>query len=186
MVEGRELWLSHRPRPLRFVRATDIAIPTASLEEAEVRLLDPFNDRAGIAELLLEVWAQQDPYVSYEDPAGAVRKAIERSFGALGLGAVATDAQGVCATVLAPSRAPITRASTASIPTLEWLTVRWASRERGLATALLGVVVAALAARGVRELASEASPANVPSLRWHLTRGFRLQPDPIREVQRRH
>jgi len=50
---------------------------------------------------------------------------------------------------------------------------------------LLGVIVEALAARGERQLASAASAANLPSLRWHLARDFKLTPDPIYELQRR-
>jgi hypothetical protein len=46
-------------------------------------------------------------------------------------------------------------------------------------------VVETLSARGVDELASAASAANVPSPRWHLTRGFQLAPDPIRAAMRR-
>ena len=73
----------------------------------------------------------------------------------------------------------------AGAPMLMWLTVRRDARERGLATALLRVVVETLSARGVDELASGASAANIASLRWHLTRGFQLAPDPIREAMRR-
>jgi hypothetical protein len=51
--------------------------------------------------------------------------------------------------------------------------------------ALLGVVVDGLAARGEPELASYASAANVPSVRWHLACGFELLPDPLRQVMRR-
>jgi L-amino acid N-acyltransferase YncA len=68
---------------------------------------------------------------------------------------------------------------------LAWLTVRHDARERGLATALLRVIVETLSASGVEELASGTSAANVPSLRWHLTHGFQLAPDPLREAQRR-
>jgi L-amino acid N-acyltransferase YncA len=63
-----------------------------------------------------------------------------------------------------------------------WLTVRHDARERGLATALLRVVVETLSARGVGELASAASAANLPSLRWHLTRGFQLAPSTQADV----
>jgi L-amino acid N-acyltransferase YncA len=69
-------------------------------------------------------------------------------------------------------------------PTLTWLTVGRDARERGLATELLRVIVAALRARGVSELASAASAANTPSLRWHLSRGFQLAEDPLREALR--
>jgi hypothetical protein len=46
------------------------------------------------------------------------------------------------------------------------------------------VVLDGLAARGEGELASHASAANVPSVRWHLACGFALAPDPLREVLR--
>ncbi len=67
---------------------------------------------------------------------------------------------------------------------LSWLTVARDARERGFATALLELISTVLRARGVSELASTASAANTPSLRWHLTRGFQLAEDPVREALR--
>jgi L-amino acid N-acyltransferase YncA len=67
---------------------------------------------------------------------------------------------------------------------LSWLTVARNARERGLATALLRVIIAAMRTRGEPVLASAASAATTPSLRWHLTRGFQLAEDPLREVLR--
>ena len=67
---------------------------------------------------------------------------------------------------------------------LSWLTVARDARERGLATGLLALITTALRARGVSELASAASTANTPSLLWHLSRGFQLAKDPMREAMR--
>ena len=69
-------------------------------------------------------------------------------------------------------------------PNLTWLTIASDARERGLATGMLAFITAALHQRGVGELASAVSAANIASLRWHLTRGFVLAADPLREVQR--
>jgi len=70
-------------------------------------------------------------------------------------------------------------------PMLMWLTVRRDARERGLATALLRVVVETLSARGVDELASGASAAKHREPAVASDRGFQLAPDPIREAMRR-
>jgi hypothetical protein len=67
---------------------------------------------------------------------------------------------------------------------LDWLTVAREARERGLATGLLRLITTALNARGVSELASATSGANTASLRWHLSRGFQLAEDPLREAMR--
>ncbi len=72
-----------------------------------------------------------------------------------------------------------------SPPALSWLSVQRDVRDRGLASTMLGVVLGAMARRGVREVASHASAANVPSLRWHLARGFELTPDPLWELRLR-
>jgi hypothetical protein len=69
-------------------------------------------------------------------------------------------------------------------PTLSWLTVARDAREHGYATGLLRVITTALCARGESELASATSAANPPSLRWHLSRGFELAEDPLREALR--
>ena len=178
---GGQACLSYRPRPLEFRRATDLPVGPLADADVEIRMLDPERDRPYVARLLLEVWVQEAPYVTFEDPVARLEEEIARSLSSAELGAVAIDAQHLCAAVLAPWRSLIgLHGPTDLIPTLEWLTVHEDSRDRGLATGLLGVVVDALAARGVRELASAASPTNLASLRWHLTRGFRLQPDPIR------
>lgn len=174
MVEG-EAWLSSRPRPLLLHRSTSLAIPAATLNGVEVRTIDASRDRAEVAKLLTDVWVAEDPYRSLEDPEAMLGAQIQRSLQDPGLGVIAIDAQGICAAVLVSSR---------TVPELMWLTVRREARERGLATALLGVVVETLSARGVNELASSASAANIASLRWHLTRGFGLAPDPLREALR--
>jgi GNAT superfamily N-acetyltransferase len=176
MVKG-EAWLSPRARPLLFRRPTSLAVPAVTLNGAEVRTLDARRDRAEVGKLLMDVWVQEDPYRSLEDPESLLQAEIERSLeGDPGLGVIAIDKQGVCAAVLVPSM---------TAPALMWLTVRREARDRGLATALLRVVVETLSERGVEELASGTSAANVASLRWHLTRGFQLAPDPLRDALRR-
>ncbi len=174
MVEG-EAWLSSRPRPLLLCRPTSLAVPAMTLSGIEVRTIDARCDRSEIAKLLMDVWGDEDPYRSLEDPEATLQAQIQRSLEDPGLGVIAIDAQGVCAAVLVPSM---------TAPALMWLTVRRDARERGLATALLRVVVQTLSARGQDELASAASAANTASLRWHLTRGFQLAPDPLREALR--
>lgn len=181
MVKG-EVWLSSRPRPLRLRRSTSLSVPAVKLNGVEVRILDARRDRSEIAELLMDVWVEEDPYRSLEDPETLLAAQIERSLEEPGLGVVAVDEQGVCAVVLVGTD---DAGADAGGPMLMWLTVRRDARERGLATALLRVVVETLSARGVDELASGTSAANVPSLRWHLTHGFQLAPDPLREAVRR-
>jgi len=181
MVKGEAL-LSSRPRPLLLHRSTSLSVPAVTLNGVEVRILDARRDRSEIAELLMDVWVEEDPYRSLEDPETLLAAQIERSLEEPGLGVVAVDEQGVCAVVLVGTD---DAGADAGGPMLMWLTVRRDARERGLATALLRVVVETLSARGVDELASGTSAANVPSLRWHLTRGFQLAPDPVREAVRR-
>jgi GNAT superfamily N-acetyltransferase len=185
MVKG-EAWLSSRPRPLHLCRSTSLEVQAVTLSGVEIRRLDAGRDRAEIAKLLMDVWVQEDPYRSLEDPESLLQAEIERSLNEPSLaGIVAVDKGTICAVVLVgtdPTGAP---AVPGGAPMLMWLTVRRDARERGLATALLRAVVETLSARGVDELASGASAANVPSLRWHLTRGFQLAPDPIREAMRR-
>ena len=175
MVKG-EAWLSSRPRPLLLCRSTSLAVPAVTLSGVEVRTTDARRDHSEISKLLMDVWVDEDPYRSLEDPEATLQPQIQRSLEDPGLGVIAIDAQGVCATALVPSM---------TAPALMWLTVRRDARERGLATALLRVVVETLSERGVDELASGASAANIASLRWHLTRGFQLAPDPVREAVRR-
>jgi GNAT superfamily N-acetyltransferase len=175
MVKG-EAWLSSRPRPLHLCRPTSLAVGAVTLSGIEIRMIDGRGEHSEIAKLLMDVWVEEDPYRSLEDPKTLLAEQIECSLEAPGLDVIAIDEQGVCAVVLVPST---------PVPELGWLTVRRDARERGLATALLRVVVETLSARGVEELASGTSAANVPSLRWHLTHGFQLAPDPLREAMRR-
>ncbi len=177
MVDG-EAWLSPRARPLLFRRSSSVAVPMAERSDAEVRTLDTRRDRSEIAKLLMDTWVDEDPYRSLEDPETLLQAELERSLNAPSLGIVAVEAETICAVALVGTAA-------AGAPMLTWLTVRREARDRGLATALLCVIVETLSARGVDELTSATSAANVPSLRWHLTRGFQLAPDPIREVLRR-
>jgi hypothetical protein len=174
MVKG-EAWLSSRPRPLPLWRPTSLAVPAVTLSGVEIRTIDTRCDRSEIAKLLMDVWVDEDPYRSLEDPEATLQAQIQRNLEDPGPGAIAIDEKGVCAVVLVPST---------TTPALMWLTVRCDARERGLATALLRVVVETLSAHGTDELASAASAANIPSLRWHLTRGFQLAPDPLRDALR--
>jgi GNAT superfamily N-acetyltransferase len=168
MIKG-EAWLSSRPHPLLLSRSTSLAVPAVTLSDVEIRTIDARRDHSEISKLLMDVWVEEDPYRSLDDPNTLLRAEIERSLeDDPGLGVIAIDAQGICAAVLVPS---MTAAE------LGWLTVRRDARERGLATALLRVVVGTLSAHGVEELASGTSAANIASLRWHLTRGFQVDPD---------
>jgi GNAT superfamily N-acetyltransferase len=181
MVKG-EAWLSSRPRPLHLCRSTSLEVPAVTLSGVEVRTVDARRDRVEIAKLLMDVWVEEDPYRSLEDPESLLQAEIERSLNEPSLaGIVAVDAGTICAVVLVGTDAA---GGPGDAPMLMWLTVRRDARERGLATALLRVVVETLSARGVGELASAASAANLPSLRWHLTRGFQLAPDPLRDALR--
>jgi GNAT superfamily N-acetyltransferase len=182
LIEG-EAWLSSRPRPLHLCRPTSLEVPAVTPSGVEVRTIDAGRDRSEIAKLLMDVWIEEDPYRSLEDPETLLQAEIERSLNEPSLaGIVAVDKGTICAVVLVGTDAA---GVPGGAPMLMWLTVRRDARERGLATALLRVVVETLSARGVEELASGASAANIASLRWHLTRGFQLAPDPIREAMRR-
>ncbi len=176
-IDG-EAWLSPRPRPLRFLRATDLPVTTTPCGDIEIRRSESRRDRDGIAKLLLEVWAEEDPYRSMPDRDVHLHAEIERSLLAQDLGVLAADVDGICAAaLLLPGQA--------GTPTLTWLTVRRDARDRGLATSLLGFLVHTLPARGVGALASATSAANIASLRWHLSRGFELADDPLRAASSR-
>jgi GNAT superfamily N-acetyltransferase len=176
-IDG-EAVLSLRPRPLHLRRLTALPVPEMSAA-AEARELDMPSDRAAVAALLLDTWPDEDPYRSLEAPAELLSSEIERDLQTADFGAVAVagDAGAVCAVVLVYS-------GRSGAPVLGWLTVDRNHRERGLATGLLGVITTVLNARGVRELASATSAANTASLRWHLSRGFQLAEDPLREALR--
>jgi GNAT superfamily N-acetyltransferase len=171
-----EAWLTPRPRPLLLRRSTALPVQQTRVD-AEVRELELPGDRAAVAALLLETWVGEDPYRSLEEPAEVLSSEIERGLDTARFGAVAVDGGAVCAAALVHGRR-------ARPPELTWLTVARDARERGLATALLAIITTELHARGVHELASGASGANTPSLRWHLSRGFELAPDPVREALR--
>ncbi|MCP9491005.1 MAG: GNAT family N-acetyltransferase [Solirubrobacteraceae bacterium MAG38_C4-C5] len=179
LIDG-EAVLSSRPRPLGFRRPTDMAVAAAPKHDAEVRAVEATRDRAGLVTLLLDVWSDEDPYRSFEEDVreAELRRELERTVERPEEleGAVALDTHGLCAGLLVMGSGP---------PALTWLSVRRDVRGRGLATALLSVVVDALAARGEPELGSYASAANVPSVRWHLACGFALTPDRLRELLRR-
>ena len=173
---GGEAFLSPRPRPLRLRRPTAVAISETRVN-AEIRELDMSFDRAAVAALLLDTWSDEDPYRSLESPAGLLISEIERGLDMAEFGAVAVGSGAVRA-------AALVHGGSSAAPMLSWLTVARDARERGLATALLRLITTALRARGTSELVSATSGANTPSLRWHLTRGFQLADDPLRETLR--
>ena len=166
--------LSPRPRPLALRRPTAAPVMHAR-PDMEVRALDVDADRDAVTALLADTWSRQDPYRSLDDPAETLRGEIEQSLNTVQFGAVAVHSGAVRAAALVHGE---------DTPTLTWLTVAFDARERGLATGLLALITARLHQRGVRELASATSASNTASLRWHLTRGFALVADPLREAQR--
>jgi GNAT superfamily N-acetyltransferase len=168
--------LSHRSRPLHLLRPTALPIPEARLD-VEVRALDSRTDRPAVATLLFDVWLGEDPYCTLETAAELLGSEVDRGLDTAEFGAVAVDSGAVCAVALV-------HGGSSGVPALSWLTVAREARERGVATALLRLISTTLSARGTSELASAASAANTPSLRWHLTRGFQLAEDPLREALR--
>ncbi len=121
------------------------------------------------------MWATEDPYRSFEQSlrAAELDRQIERS--AAHRCFAVFDAGRVRACALVQPSAP---------PMLTWLTVAREARGAGLATAVLAAVCADLRDRGEPLITSAASAANIASLRWHLSRGFTLGPDPLRELRR--
>ncbi len=99
MVKGDAL-LSSRPRPLLFVRSTSVAVPVVTPSGVEIRTIDARHDRVEMIELTRDVWVEEDPYRSLEDPETLLRAQIERSLEEPSLGVVAVDAGGICAVVL--------------------------------------------------------------------------------------
>jgi len=85
MVKG-EAWLSSRPRPLRLRRSTSLEVPAVTLSGVEVRTIDARRDRSVIAKLLMDVWIEEDPYRSLEDPETLLQAEIERSLNEPSLG----------------------------------------------------------------------------------------------------
>ena len=133
----------------------------------------------------MDVWVQEDPYRSLEDPESLLQAEIERSLNDARLGWHRRRRYGPSTAGLLVGPTPA--AMLASAPIAHGVAHRATAMRasRGLATALLRVLVETLSARGVRQLASGASAATSASLRWHLTRGFQLAPDPVREAMRR-
>jgi GNAT superfamily N-acetyltransferase len=157
-----------------------MAAAGARMRGADARAVDGARDRADLVELLMDVWSDEDPYRSFAEDVRReeLRREVERSLERPEEleGAVVAGSDGLSACALVTPSSP---------PALTWLSVRANVRGRGLAAALLCVVLDGLAARGEGELASHASAANVPSVRWHLACGFALAPDPLREALRR-
>jgi GNAT superfamily N-acetyltransferase len=164
--------LSPRPRPLGFVRPTDRSAPFSG-GPALARPVDA-AERPGLDALLHAVWADEDPYRSF-DPAirmEELQRQIDQSISWPGM--VVTDGGHVRACAFVQPTSP---------PTLTWLTVAPEARGCGLASAVLAAICSDLSDNGEPLLASHASAANIPSLRWHLTRGFELCRDPLRSFR---
>lgn len=165
--------LSHRPRWLRFRRLT--AAPATDSAPVDVAFATTDRDRA--AELMLSVWSVQDPYVTHMDPE-LLKRQVTHALGTAQIVALAcVDEKIAGAATVAPDWHT-------GEPCMAWLTVDPRVRERGIATALLRAISQELNSNGAETLWSSASAANIPSLRWHLTRGFELASDPLREATR--
>jgi len=162
--------LSPRPRPLSFLRPTDR--PVLSGGRARARPVDA-TERPGLAALLHAVWADEDPYRSVDAALRTeeLQRQIEKTKAGRGMVVVDDDDGGIRACAFVQQTSP---------PTLTWLTVAPESRGCGLASALLAAICSDLSDHGEPLLASHASVANIASLRWHLTRGFELDRDPLR------
>ena len=170
---GGRLLLSPHARTLWLRRSTAQPV-TQARAGIEVRALDVAADGEAVAALLGDVWSHEDPYRHYDDRGESLQSEIERSLRTVRFGAVIPFAGTVRAAALVHEEH--------DRPTLTWLTVGARERERGVATGLLGFINTALREQGESELASGATAANLASLRWHLSRGFVLAPDPLREV----
>jgi hypothetical protein len=173
-----QAWLSPRARPINFIRSTALPVEQAPLN-AEVRELDLPSDRAAVATLLEQTWLHEAPYSSLDAPEEVLRSEVEQGLNTAAFGAVA----------FAPDSGTVSAAALVhqwgcGSPTLTWLTVARHARERGLATALLALITTALRDRDIGQLASGASGANLPSIRFHLSRKFELAEDPLREALR--
>lgn len=167
MVRG-EAYISPRPSPLVFRRATGEQVPSDGVSGMKIREINFARDEHGLVDLVRDVWAEQDPYRSADTPEAIIEHEFERSLETVDVGAVAVQSGRVCGMVLVEGE------SWTSAPWLTWLSVSPAIRRQGVATALLAVVVDVLAGCGVAELASATSAANPASLCWHLSRGFQL------------
>ncbi len=77
--------LSSRPRPLGFVRPTDRPVPSSGVRARPVDAAE----RPGIAALLQAVWAEEDPYRSFDPGSDELRRQIEQTTS--GRGMVVTD-----------------------------------------------------------------------------------------------
>lgn len=177
LIDG-EAWLTPRPRPLTFVRPTDRPVPAVRPPRIQVAPFAP-GDEAAVTALLGACWIEEDPYRSLVPDQGRehLRDQIQRTITQPTLrGATARDGGELCGCVLV--------LASSTMPTLSWLTVRSQVRDRGIASALLAVVVQDLAERGESHLASAASASNRPSLRWHLRNGFELTADPLESIMR--
>lgn len=167
MVRG-EAYISPRPSPLVFRRATGEPVPSDGVPDMEIREIHFARDEGGLIDLVRQVWAERDPYRSAEKPEAIVEREFERSLETVDLGAVAVQAGRVCGLALVEGE------TWPRAPWLTWLSVAPPVRRQGVATALLAVVVDVLAGSCVAELASAASAGNPASVRWHLSRGFQL------------
>lgn len=170
LIEG-VAYRSPRAKPIGLTRPTAVTV-SASSGRAGARLIGG-DDRPGVVALLSEVWGEEDPYRSYEPEVRRTELAAHIERGSEDWGVLVERAGKVVACAMVHRRA-----------TLSWLSVASDARGQGLAGELLAVICGELVGREKALLKSWVSVANVPSLRWHLSRGFTLAPDEFRELRR--
>jgi GNAT superfamily N-acetyltransferase len=154
------------------MRTTAVGSPACEAGRYNVRALTEQADLEAVAEFLATVWRDEDPYRSFEHPDAQVRADLARDIAGAELILAAYEGSQVVGAVL------IAKDRRSAAPILTWLAVAPPFREQAVATALLEAVSAELAARGILALMSAVSVANLPSLRWHLSRGFTLAASP--------
>lgn len=176
--------LSHRPRSVGFERLAAAPITRDVADDVQVVPCSEV-DPAAVTALLTNVWSDEEPYRCFDPDECAqilgaeVARSLEGGLPALGhAGLVRGQLIGAVLVTTA-----IRSATDRDQPELTWLTVRHEARSRGVATALLRGVCERLSADGRPRLHSACSAANVPSLRWHLSSGFTLAPDPLRTLR---
>jgi GNAT superfamily N-acetyltransferase len=152
------------------MRTTAVGSLTCEAGRYNVRALTTQPDLDAAAEFLATVWRDEDPYRSFEHPDVQFRADLARDIAGAELILAAYEGSTIVGAVL------IAKDRRSAAPILTWLAVAPAFREQAVATALLESASADLAARGVPRLMSAVSAANLASLRWHLSRGFTLEP----------
>lgn len=183
------LHLSHRPRSLSLRRPTEAPPRPARAGGTSAADVVPLSDvgRQPTRSFLTAVWEDEDPYRSYDDHRRSeiliaqVTRTLDGEVQDASVGAVRGGVVVGAALVVRETWPERERRS----PVLTWLSVDRKVRSRGVATVMLAAVCERLMAAAEPVLFSACSVANVPSLRWHLTNGFTVLPDPLRELQRR-